>query len=41
MLAFQHLAAVLLRLDEGRLAVEQQFGNLTEICHEEAQSRYH
>jgi hypothetical protein len=39
--AFQHLAAVLLRLDTGRLAVEQQLGNLTEICHEEAQSRYH
>jgi hypothetical protein len=39
--AFQHLAVVLLRLDASRLAVEQQLGNLTEICHEEAQSRYH
>jgi hypothetical protein len=39
--AFLRLAGVLLRLDAGRLAVEQQLGNLTEICHEEAQSRYH
>jgi hypothetical protein len=39
--AFQHLAAVLVRLDAARLAVEQQLGNLTEICHEEAKSRYH
>jgi hypothetical protein len=39
--AFQQLAAVLLRLGASRLAVEQQLGNLTEICHEEAKPHYH
>lgn len=39
--AFQQLAGVLLRLDAGRLAAEQELGNLTEICHEEAKPNSH
>ena len=39
--AFRQLAGVLLRLDAGRLAAEQDLGNLTEICHEEAKSHSH
>ena len=39
--AFQQLAGVLLRLDASRLAAEQELGNLTEICHEEAKSNSH
>ena len=35
------LRGVLLRLDGSRLAVEQELGNLTEICHEEAKSNSH
>jgi hypothetical protein len=30
-----------LRLDASRLAAEQELGNLTEICHEEAKSNSH
>lgn len=32
--ALQKLAAVLLKLDAGRLAAEIELGNLSEICHE-------
>jgi hypothetical protein len=38
--ALQSIAGVLLKLDAGRLAVEQESGNLAEICHE-AKSHTH
>jgi hypothetical protein len=39
--AFQRYATSLLQLDAGRLAVEQELGNFTEICHEEKKSNSH
>ena len=39
--AFQQLAGALLKLDASRLAAEQELGNLTEICYEEAKSNSH
>ncbi len=41
LVAFQKLAAILLKLDAARLTVELASGNLTEICHEEAKSGPH
>jgi len=37
----RRVATSLLRLDASQLGVDQELGNLTEICHEEEKSHYH